>query len=396
MLYETLTIMEQISFERPLLSSHVQPETFAPKYVDLARRLLRDIAAKGLKPGDRFGTETELIAEHRLSRATVRQALSILERDGYVSRHRARGTFIGREVGSVAECDVARGTALIVCSNEQTCHVQDDFAFAQVLRLAERALSREGFAVQFLSVGGDADEDRARLRRLVNQGRINGICTIGDCFEPFRGLVPNIPIVSSCSFNPLPAPWVGADVQAAAYASVKYLLDRGHREIAMVCRQAVDSKAFSTFVAGYREAFASASVAVNRQLLCHAYEGEALEQLFVDLLKSSRPPTAIFCENWQVCQAALAAANNLGVRTPEDLSLVGYGHNAVHLAAPVKITSYVPDAENIAQQIARLLGVLTQGNNVSGEPIFLKGKLVEGQSVRTLGTASEQARSDAS
>jgi DNA-binding GntR family transcriptional regulator len=57
---------------------------FTPKYVDLARHLMREIAVGQLKVGDRLGTEHDLSQRYGLSRVTVRQALELLENEGYV------------------------------------------------------------------------------------------------------------------------------------------------------------------------------------------------------------------------------------------------------------------------------------------------------------------------
>lgn len=377
--------MEQLSKSGEVSLLQMDERRFAPKYLDLAQKLLRDIADRGLKPGDRLGTETELVSRHHLSRATVRQALSVLQRDGYISRRRAQGTFVGRVVDSAADSRLSRGTVLLVCSNEQTAHLHEDFAFATVLRFIERALAKQGFAVQILGVGESANEDEARLRRLLHHGRIDGICAIGTCFEPYRRLVPDgFVVAGSCTFSPLPSPWVGQDVRAVSRESVKYLLDRGHRDIAMVCSAGIDQQAFGVFAAGYRDAFAEASLPVNRQLFFHAYAGESLMQMLVEVLSAPVRPTAIFAENWRVCQATLAAANQLRLRIPEDLSLVGYGQNALQLSAPVAITSYVPDAERIGQALAEILTAVSDNGALPTEPVFVPGRLVEGESVGPL------------
>lgn len=57
----------------------------------LARRL-----GEGFAPGDRFPTEHQLCDEFGVSRETVRQALHGLERDGFISRHRGKGSFVLR------------------------------------------------------------------------------------------------------------------------------------------------------------------------------------------------------------------------------------------------------------------------------------------------------------
>jgi DNA-binding LacI/PurR family transcriptional regulator len=364
---------------------HRNDRDFTPRYLDLAHKLLLDIANRGLKPGELLGTETELIARHGLSRSTVRQALAVLERDGYVSRKRARGTFVGNMIDPASKSHLLRGTVLIVCSNEQTAHLQEDFAFATVLRLIERSLAKRGFSVQILGVGENPTEDQGRLARLLDQGHIDGICAIGPCFEPYRPIVTNkIPVVSSCSFSPLTLPWVGQDVRAVSRECVKYLIDRGHRQIAMVCGSTIDQAAFAIFANGYREAFAEADLPLNRQLLCQAYAGEPLMQFFAEVLKGPARPTAIFAENWRVCQAMLAAANELSLKVPDDISLVGYGQNVQHLSAPVAITSYVPQAEGIGEELANILTSFADGKPIPDEPVFIPGRLVEGESVKSI------------
>jgi len=377
--------MNALNSEARVSLLHRDDRHFTPKYLDLAQKVLLDIANRGLKPGDLLGTEIELIERHHLSRATVRQALAVLERDGYVSRKRARGTFVGNLIDPASKTHLLRGTVLVICSNEQTAHLHEDFAFATVLRLIERSLAKKGFSVQILGVGENPPDDQARLQRLLEQGHIDGICAIGTCFEPYRSMVMDkFLVVSSCSFSPLTAPWVGQDIRAVSRECVKYLIDRGHRQIAMVCGSTIDQAAFAIFAAGYREAFAEASLPLNRQLLCQAYPGEPLMQLFGELINGPSKPTAIFAENWRVCQAMLAAANHLGLKIPDDISLVGYGQNVQHLSAPVAITSYVPEAEGIGEGLANILTSFADGNPIPKEPVFIPGRLVEGESVKTL------------
>jgi LacI family transcriptional regulator len=359
---------------------------FAPKYVDLAQRLLRDIAARQLKSGDLLGTEEELGMQHGLSRATVRQALAVLERDGFVRRHRAKGTFVGPAVASV-EQHLLRGTALVVCSNEQTVHLDEDFAFATVLRSIERALGREGFSVQIMGVGEDIGSDRARLSRLVQQEDLQGICAIGSCLEPYRPLLPEVPTVTSCTFYPLPGPWAGQDVCEASREALKYLLDLGHRDVALVCSGAIDQRAFAVFVEGYKAAYRQAGQPFLRQQLYRAYFGEELPELAREVLTSRSRPTAVFAENWHVCQAFVAAASSLGMRIPDDVSLIGYGQNALQVVGPVGITSYTPDGERLGQEVARLLTDLVDGKPLEDGPHFVAGRLVERDSVRSMETS---------
>src|SRR5690606_14843251 len=74
----------------------LQRSSPVPLYQQL-KLLLADRIQRGVwKPGELIPGEHELQAIHRLSRTTVRQALQELEREGYVTRHRGRGTFVAQ------------------------------------------------------------------------------------------------------------------------------------------------------------------------------------------------------------------------------------------------------------------------------------------------------------
>jgi DNA-binding LacI/PurR family transcriptional regulator len=361
-------------------------QRFTPKYLDLAQRLLRDMSARGLQPGDLLSTESELAQQHSVSRSTVRQALGILQKAGYLRRQRARGTFVSRAVDASLHRELTRGTVVLACSNEQTVHLDEDFAFATVLRAMERKLAGDGFAVQILGFSNDEPEDRERLTRCLKQEHVQGLCAIGGCVENYRAALNGLPLVSSCTFYPLAGPWVGQDVKEACRASVAHLLARGHRDIALLCSSTIDQHAFAVFVSGYRDAFDLAKLPFKRRLLYHAYSGESLVELAQELLAAADRPTAIFAENWRVAQAIVSAASKVGLKIPRDLSIVAYGQNALHvpldpLGGPVHVTAYVPNGERIGEEAAKLLTSLVDNSAAPSDPIFIPGQLYERESV---------------
>lgn len=65
-----------------------------PLYYQLRNAVLQQIENGTLAPGDTLPTERELIDRYRVSRITVRQALSSLMADGLLYRQRGLGTFV--------------------------------------------------------------------------------------------------------------------------------------------------------------------------------------------------------------------------------------------------------------------------------------------------------------
>ncbi len=362
---------------------------FAPKYVELAQRLLQHIAREGLRPGDRLGTEEELQQKHGASRFTVRHALSILAEEGYISREKARGTFVRMSLDPAKGPAVVRGTVLVACSNAQASHANEDAAFATVLRAMERTLTKKGFSVQILGLGEDSDEDRTRLQHIVGRGELEGVLAIGPCLEPYRAVVDGLPSVFTGYFYGERSYLVGDDVRVVCRESVGHLLAKGHRRIAVLCGSWIDNRAFALFAEGAREAYERAGVSFVRGNLHHAYPGEPLLRLASEILSATPRPTAVFAENWRVCEAVLGAAQQLNLRIPDDLSLVGYGQNVLHVASSVPLTAYVPDNVGAGQKSAELLAAIIDGHEPPFGPVTLPGHLVERASVREIRAGQE-------
>jgi GntR family transcriptional regulator of arabinose operon len=367
-----------------LISALSRGKQFTPKYVHLARALMREIAAGPLQVGERLGTEQELSRRYKLSRITVRQALELLESDGYVSRKRARGTFVAREVEATGQFRLAPGRVLVVCSNEQRSHSEEDSAFCTVFRAIEQSLAKWNFGVQVLGVGQNPRVDRQRLHAMITQDELMAVLSIGPCLEPYSDLLNDVPVVTSCSFYPTSKAWVGDDVSLACSQSVSHLLENGHRRIAMVCGSWIDGEAFAAFARGFIGAMSAAGVAYDRSLMMHAYPGESLEEVATSILSRTPSPTAIFCENSRVCQAVVKAASTLGLEIPDDLSVVGYGQNVCEIDDPVSITAFVPETAKVGELAVEMLERLISAKDAQVEPLLVAGRLVQGGSVRRL------------
>lgn len=65
-----------------------------PLHHQIQRLLRARIESGQWGPGERIPTEMALVAHFGVSRATLRESLRALERDGLIARHRRRGTFV--------------------------------------------------------------------------------------------------------------------------------------------------------------------------------------------------------------------------------------------------------------------------------------------------------------
>jgi DNA-binding GntR family transcriptional regulator len=72
----------------------VDPESEWPLVAQLAQVLRATIHAAELAPGDKIPSENELVAEHRVSRATANRALAVLAEEGLITRRRGTGSVV--------------------------------------------------------------------------------------------------------------------------------------------------------------------------------------------------------------------------------------------------------------------------------------------------------------
>jgi GntR family transcriptional regulator len=87
-------------------------------YIQLATLFRRRIEQGQWAAGSQIPTLEELMAEHGVARATIRQALGLLESEGLISRHRAKGTFVNDRAKAELRLDVTTDLRAMLNSRE--------------------------------------------------------------------------------------------------------------------------------------------------------------------------------------------------------------------------------------------------------------------------------------
>jgi GntR family transcriptional regulator len=85
---------------------HKQRADGMPRYLQLSTLFRRQILSGQWQNGQQIPTVEELSAEFGVARATLRQALGLLEGEGLIERHRAKGTFVTYKPQEMLWCEV--------------------------------------------------------------------------------------------------------------------------------------------------------------------------------------------------------------------------------------------------------------------------------------------------
>jgi DNA-binding LacI/PurR family transcriptional regulator len=120
---------------------------------------------------------------------------------------------------------------------------------------------------------------------------------------------------------------VGDDVGGGAMAA-RHLLDLGHRSIAFIGDALADPFGFTSSrdrEHGFRDELARADVAIPDEWIGHGAHGRyEARDLARRMLAADRRPTAIFTASDTQALGVIAAAREIGLHVPDDLSVMGY------------------------------------------------------------------------
>ena len=148
---------------------------------------------------------------------------------------------------------------------------------------------------------------------------------------------------------------VGVDNVLAAVDATKYLLSLRHRRIAIITGPP-ESKNSSDRLAGFRQAMLNAHIHVADDLIRIGDNGIVSgRREAMALLARARRPTAIFCTNNMMALGVLQSIQELKLRCPRDVSLLGFDDFHWATLLRPRLTMVHQPAREIGLTAARML-----------------------------------------
>jgi DNA-binding LacI/PurR family transcriptional regulator len=135
--------------------------------------------------------------------------------------------------------------------------------------------------------------------------------------------------------------------------AVRHLIELGHTRIAHI--SGLPSVAGKLRMQGYEDTMRSAGLGEHLRVEAGDMSEEGGYRAAVRLVSGAGGPTAIFAANDLTCVGALSAAAALGVRVPEELSLVGFDNSVLARLRALWLTSVDGAAREMGHQAAQLL-----------------------------------------
>lgn len=234
-----------------------------------------------------------------------------------------------------------------------------------VARGVEDTASSEGFSV-ILCNTDESEVKEYRYVRILLQKQVDGFLLVPAHMASRSVLLiqqQQIPLVVLDRMVPSQVDIVRSDSEGGAYKLMRHLLDLGHTRIAMLSGPPEVSTAQDR-VAGYHRALDQAGIPMDmRTVVYGAFTQNGGYGMMQALLAVTPRPTALFAANNFIAIGAFRALREVGLKVPEDVSLVAFDDIPSAFTIEPFLTVVAQRAYEMGQTAARLLL-----ERLSGEP----------------------------
>ncbi|MFH4462374.1 substrate-binding domain-containing protein [Vibrio diabolicus] len=206
--------------------------------------------------------------------------------------------------------------------------------FGEVVKGVERSCYQKGYSLILCNTEGDNERMRQSINTLL-QKRVDGLILMCSSLEGERIDVferyPDIPVVVM-DWGPMlfTSDKIQDNSLRGGYLAAKYLIDCGHTEIGCITGPLIKHQAQMRYE-GYKRAMNEAGLEFNANWIIESdFECEGGYQAFMKMAQRGTLPSSIFVSNDMMAMGVINAANELNIKVPEQISIIGY--DDIHIA----------------------------------------------------------------
>ena len=337
------------------------------------------------KKQETAATMKDVALKAKVSTATVSRALMNPDKVSQATRNRVEKA--AREVGYLPQPmgrNVKRNesrTILVIVPD-----ICDPF-FSEIIRGIEVTAANHGYLVLIGDCAHQNQQEKTFIDLIITK-QIDGMLLLGSrlpfdaSIEEQRNLPP---MVMANEFAPeLELPTVHIDNLTAAFDTVNYLYEQGHKRIG--CIAGPEEMPLCHYrLQGYVQALRRCGIMVDPQYIARGdFTFEAGSKAMQQLLDLPQPPTAVFCHSDVMALGALSQAKRQGLKVPEDLSIIGFDNIDLTQFCDPPLTTIAQPRYEIGREAMLLLLDQMQGQHVGSGSRLMDCELIIRGSTRAL------------
>lgn len=201
--------------------------------------------------------------------------------------------------------------------------------FAELVQSFNDAVAELGFTLLLATHNYDLHTEYRVIRKLLEH-RVDGIALIGldhgeDTYRLFKS--QNVPVIAVWSYSESARiPCIGSDNHEAGQLAAQHILSLGHRRIGFIFPPMTENDRARGRLKAARDVLRASGIPCPEDHAVQSlYSIAQAKTACRDLLARNLSLTALICGNDVIAQGAIAAAQELGLCIPQDISIIGIG-----------------------------------------------------------------------
>lgn len=326
------------------------------RYNQVKERLKKEFLSGKSQEGQQLPAEPVLSLRYGVSRVTLRRAIEELCADGCLKKIHGKGTFI---LGHQKKREF-RKIWKIILSNHPL--------FSQLILTIENFAHQHDFEIVF------ANNETADLENHIKRGVENQIA--GYFLMPhFAGSLKSednqkaiktlmelrlkkVPfILINRNLRKYKFDVVESDGYFGGFLATQHLIEHGYKRIAYLS-SSFHPQHYSRLL-GYQDALKKSNM--NEFIVKDIIHGKNIHNDARELISGEKPRAIVALNDW-IASEVFIAAEDLGVKIPEELAVVGYDDMKEPLYSRLSLTTIDMNLFQVAEQAAELLFRRTNGD----------------------------------
>lgn len=261
---------------------------------------------------------------------------------------------------------------------------------AEIITGMEDVLRSHGYATIVCDCRTDRKLEQEAVEFLIRR-RVDGIINMpvdeeGKHLRKFQKIGKPIVLIDR-RIQGISCDSVLVDNRKAAEDAVQCFIKNGHRNIGIIGGPEGIFTAQER-LSGYSKALKEAGIPIRDSLIFHGdYTIQGGVRGLEELVRDNPDMTAVFVTNYEMTMGAMIGVNELGIKIPEQLSMIGFDNLQFARACNPKLTIVSQPTDGIAREVARIMLEHLENGKQENEECFsekLQTEIIEGKSVSFL------------
>ncbi|WP_295128612.1 LacI family DNA-binding transcriptional regulator [Ruminococcus sp.] len=226
----------------------------------------------------------------------------------------------------------------------------------------------------------EEEEDKLVMPKLVMDGTASSVVSLGQLSREYAAeLVRNMPnlLLLDYYIHGLELDSVTTDGYGGGYELTSYLCDLGHTEIGYIGTMKATSSIFDRYM-GYMKAMIDNGLEVRKEWTLDDRDRRG----FIRIAFPEKLPTAFVCNCDEAAFHTIRQLEEMGLKVPEDISVVGYDNYLISEVSKPSITTINVNSDKMAAEAVRVLLRRLESPDSDKVVVKISGELIIKESAK--------------